>query len=221
MSSIIINKGKTCSVEGCNRNAYHKGMCNMHYKRNYRYGDVGGVETTRSVIDPTATHKHCSKCNTTKPISDFPKDINRPDGVFPYCKPCKVKYNHASIKEHWDAFMARTRKYWGTEKGKAMRQQSHRNRRAKQGYIDSATIQLLFDAFDNRCAYCGKKAKLSLDHIVPLHLGGAHSLINFAPACSSCNSKKSAKKLEDFVSPEKLSSIIDRIQRALQYGNII
>lgn len=33
------NKGKTCSVEGCERWATTKRMCNMHYTRWYKWGD--------------------------------------------------------------------------------------------------------------------------------------------------------------------------------------
>lgn len=29
-----------CSVEGCNRLSKYKGMCGMHYKRQWRHGDV-------------------------------------------------------------------------------------------------------------------------------------------------------------------------------------
>lgn len=46
-------------------------------------------------------------------------------------------------------------------------------------------------AYDNRCAYCGKKQKrLTMDHITPLYLGGSHTLHNIVPACKTCNSRK-------------------------------
>ncbi len=46
--------------------------------------------------------KICSKCKVEKEITDFPKDKNRPDGYYVYCKECrKVSYqlNFQKIKE--------------------------------------------------------------------------------------------------------------------------
>jgi len=42
----------------------------------------------------------------------------------------------------------------------------------------------------DRCYYCGKKCKLTLDHFDPLSKGGAHCVSNFVFACFSCNSRK-------------------------------
>lgn len=47
--------------------------------------------------------------------------------------------------------------------------------------------------FGHACVYCGRKmAHLTIDHIVPISHGGAHTLQNVVPACQSCNSKKHA-----------------------------
>jgi len=35
--------------------------------------------------------KTCRKCNAEKPSSEFHKDKRRPDGLFPYCKICRIK----------------------------------------------------------------------------------------------------------------------------------
>lgn len=43
------------------------------------------------------------------------------------------------------------------------------------------------------CYYCGKKSKLTLDHIIPLSRGGTHSRDNVLFACNSCNCSKGAK----------------------------
>lgn len=44
--------------------------------------------------------------------------------------------------------------------------------------------------FNNRCAFCRKKTKLTKDHIVPLSEGGTDYIDNIQPLCKSCNSKK-------------------------------
>lgn len=43
---------------------------------------------------------------------------------------------------------------------------------------------------DKICVYCGNTKNLSLDHLIPLSKGGAHSLNNVVIACVSCNCSK-------------------------------
>lgn len=48
---------------------------------------------------------------------------------------------------------------------------------------------------DHRCRYCGATApdaKLTVDHVVPIALGGTDLPENLVTACSSCNSGKSS-----------------------------
>jgi 5-methylcytosine-specific restriction endonuclease McrA len=47
--------------------------------------------------------------------------------------------------------------------------------------------------YKERCAYCGKRTKLTMDHIVPLVNGGFHGSPNIVPACRSCNSRKGVR----------------------------
>lgn len=44
--------------------------------------------------------------------------------------------------------------------------------------------------FNHRCAYCGERKKLSMDHVTPLNDFGPTTAQNIVPACISCNSKK-------------------------------
>ena len=41
-----------------------------------------------------------------------------------------------------------------------------------------------------RCLCCGKKRKLTADHVVPVSKGGVSDISNIQPLCKSCNSKK-------------------------------
>lgn len=53
------------------------------------------------------------------------------------------------------------------------------------------------------CAYCGcsvaRGQNLTLDHIVPLSLGGLHDEANVVPACRSCNSKKGQRTAAEWL----------------------
>lgn len=44
--------------------------------------------------------------------------------------------------------------------------------------------------FNWKCAHCGKRKKLTQDHIVPLSRGGTNSISNIQPLCKPCNSSK-------------------------------
>ena len=45
------------------------------------------------------------------------------------------------------------------------------------------------------CCYCGRDAKLSLDHLIPRLRGGPDAADNITYACRSCNSSKGAKDM--------------------------
>ena len=47
------------------------------------------------------------------------------------------------------------------------------------------------------CQYCGKEThQLTLDHVIPRHLGGEHKWENLVSACVSCNRRKAGKTPE-------------------------
>lgn len=47
-----------------------------------------------------------------------------------------------------------------------------------------------------RCALCGKKKKLTVDHVIPISRGGANDIGNIQPLCFSCNSKKRTRIID-------------------------
>ena len=47
------------------------------------------------------------------------------------------------------------------------------------------------------CQYCGERGGvLTIDHVVPKHLGGEHSWENLVTACAACNHRKGGRTLE-------------------------
>jgi 5-methylcytosine-specific restriction endonuclease McrA len=50
--------------------------------------------------------------------------------------------------------------------------------------------------YEYRCIACGKKTKLTVDHVIPLDLGGANTIDNIQPLCKSCNSSKGTKTID-------------------------
>ena len=44
------------------------------------------------------------------------------------------------------------------------------------------------------CQYCGKQTReLTLDHVIPRHLGGEHTWENVVSACKTCNHRKAGR----------------------------
>jgi len=48
------------------------------------------------------------------------------------------------------------------------------------------------------CQYCGKRTlDLTIDHVIPRHLGGTHTWDNVVAACSICNHRKGGRSLAE------------------------
>lgn len=48
------------------------------------------------------------------------------------------------------------------------------------------------------CQYCGRKTpNLTIDHVMPRHLGGRHIWTNVVAACPTCNHQKGGRRLEE------------------------
>jgi hypothetical protein len=79
-----------------------------------------------------------------------------------------------------------------------------RNRRAAKlstGTVTTEEWEAIKEAAGQKCVACGREIRLSMDHIIPLALGGPHLLRNIQPLCHSCNSRKNIKTT-DYRTPE-------------------
>ncbi len=48
------------------------------------------------------------------------------------------------------------------------------------------------------CQYCGRHSlDLTIDHVIPRHLGGKHTWTNVVAACSQCNHHKGGRTMEE------------------------
>lgn len=78
-----------------------------------------------------------------------------------------------------------------------------RNRRAVEkagGKITAAQWRIILDRYGNKCINpeCQSPVgiKLQMDHVIPLKLGGTHTIDNIQPLCKSCNCRKHAKHID-------------------------
>jgi 5-methylcytosine-specific restriction endonuclease McrA len=70
------------------------------------------------------------------------------------------------------------------------------------------------ESFDNKCAYCGSRESLTLDHLVPRYSGGTNEITNLVCACFLCNRDKAHDEWQqwyqrqDFYDPFKEERIL-------------
>jgi 5-methylcytosine-specific restriction endonuclease McrA len=157
-----------------------------------------------------AQPKECSKCGALKPAHEFFAEPRHADGLRADCKICnmtgradqqrtwiranrdkqKIYNQHARPKR--DAWSAEWRKR-NPELVKLQQARKRAKRRSNSGIRDLTPAQWkdIKAAYKFCCAYCGqKRERLTMDHVVPLVKGGAHTAANIVPACARCNSKK-------------------------------
>jgi 5-methylcytosine-specific restriction endonuclease McrA len=70
-----------------------------------------------------------------------------------------------------------------------------RSKIANAGSFTAEEWENLLEQCGNKCVCCGKKKKLTVDHIVPVIKGGTNLISNIQPLCKSCNSSKHTKTI--------------------------
>jgi len=154
--------------------------------------------------------KQCHLCKEVKPVAEFYTAKGHNDGFQSRCILCEKKYakekrklyreRHNAYRKKWRAeniehVRAVDRKY--RESHKELWAAKERRRRAKQlaNPVFKISAKELKRLYDSACVYCGSCERITLDHVIPIHLGGSHSIGNLVPACGACNFSKGSKLL--------------------------
>ncbi len=69
-------------------------------------------------------------------------------------------------------------------------------KRGNGGSYELEDWQTMCRLAGHRCMACGKKRKLTVDHILPVSMGGNSYLTNLQPLCGSCNKSKGPKHID-------------------------
>ncbi len=116
-----------------------------------------------------------------------------------------AEYFRAYHKAYWDKlrdddeYMAKKREhhreYIKLHPEKSAQHFNNRRARLEQasGSFTSREWKKLCKHYNYTCLCCGKcepKIKLTVDHVVPLSMGGTNFIENIQPLCQSCNSRK-------------------------------
>ena len=162
------------------------------------------------------TEKACTKCGVTQPVSAFSKHKAKKDGLGSCCKACAKAYRVAN-KEHivarhaaWNAankekkaatgaawYEANKEKKaaasaaWGAANlEKAAASQHRRRARLALNGVNLVTAAETAAIIAQPCMACDAPAPSTVEHLVPVNRGGAHTIGNLAPLCQPCNSSK-------------------------------
>jgi len=162
-------------------------------------------------------NKVCKICRIEKPLEDFINDSRLKSGKGARCKDCRnaisrSKAYHKTKKKTPEA-IERQKQYgrewskrnrakkresftkWQKANPEKAREINHLRRvriKGQKFYIRKKELQRLYR---QPCFLCHSLDKITMDHIIPLSLGGRHSIGNLMPLCQTCNSRKSNKLL--------------------------
>lgn len=84
--------------------------------------------------------------------------------------------------------------------------------------------EILVELLGGQCDSCGKKERLTIDHIIPIALGGSDSVTNMHLLCTGCHRKKNGNEIADILTKIKgiqikqdpMAVYEDIIQRLIQ-----
>ena len=131
------------------------------------------------------------------------------DGRFPgyqeYVSPPFIERVKRAVKtaiEKQEEKRAYKQRYKTEHRDKYLEQKrsDSRNRRAAKraagGTIKACEWRELCNMYGNVCLCCGEAKSLTLDHVLPIAVGGTNTIHNAQPLCAMCNSVKGAKYID-------------------------
>lgn len=163
------------------------------------------------------TTKQCFRCKVVKPLSAFTKNKR-------YCLECKrtiatsyrvkvaanpelrqkqYKWHKRYVAKNSERLNAEARK-WRKAHPDIIRENGRKRRARERGatYAERINRQAIIERDNSTCYLCQKilqPNEITLDHVIPLVRGGHHAAYNLKVACFSCNCKKKAKPLEEYL----------------------
>lgn len=109
------------------------------------------------------------------------------------------EYKSNYYKEHRQQNSEHGKRWRANNKEKTRHYEQNRRARRKGngGEIAPAQWESIMDFYGHKCLCCGKEnIKLTMDHVVPIALGGSHTVDNIQPLCGPCNSRKRDKYID-------------------------
>lgn len=160
-----------CGIDFVPRHPNHTKWCTPKCAARHQYRSKSGSPITDASRSASFRCEHCGGEYPVKRSGPLPR----------FCsKNCGQKWRYANRPDVRQKFKDNAR-------------HGKHTRRAAVRAGERFTIEYIFDRDRGRCHLCRRKVSLSeatMDHLVPLVLGGSHTKANVALACRSCNCSK-------------------------------
>lgn len=188
-----------CSVPECNLTEHCKGLCASHYVKSRKTGDAGTAPlgVMARAVDHGDGTRTCNACGNRKPLDEYYLAKNCTLGRRATCIECCRKTGsrrRAATPYTYAAISAR-----------------RRARKATSEVDPTLTHEALRERDGDTCHYCGvlmdfeagglgvwNPRKASIEHVIPLSRGGAHTFENTVLACLECNIGKRDRTVEEW-----------------------
>jgi hypothetical protein len=141
--------------------------------------------------------KNCKQCGEMKPLDDFQRRAQSPDGHQPICRACKKVYNRQRWQENKDVLYARQRA-WVEANAQKVSDYNREYRRANADRIRAGKLlnaygipqgqyEAMLEAQGGACAICGSDTPRSkaANHFHVDHCHGSGRVRGLL--CSPCN----------------------------------
>ena len=180
------------------------------------HGTFNCLKRAKSGLQP-----YCRDCQSAMNKANYQNNLererarSRSDGKRGYGRAWRrdnpdymQQYNKAYWKANAEHIRANRGKYKEQERAYA---QSHlqeraiyeKNRRARKlqagGTFTQQEWEALCKYYDYTCLRCGRQEpaiELTVDHVIPLSMGGSNSIDYIQPLCRSCNARKRTKAVD-------------------------
>lgn len=157
----------------------------------------------------------CTWCKESKELTEFGKQSSQKDGIHSWCKVCvRAKAqayrdkNPDYVKKHNDKrdpqAMRDSAKAWRAANPDAVK--AMKASRRGLGKFPKNVWPYLIETFGAVCLKCGATESLTLDHVVPVALGGENTIENAQILCHSCNASKGHRSSADYREKELISN---------------
>lgn len=194
----VVRKRNVCSVDDCERFVFSQSWCSMHYSRWKRYGSP----TFRLPGDVVDGKRICPGCSVDRPLADWGQGQG-------YCRRCAAdrtrqwrsrnpQYVAAPRDPVRQAAYSRSWRMKNPDRVRAAT--ALRRARRALAVLDEVSPAAVFERDEWICRICHVEIdqklayphpmSASVDHIVPLSRGGAHSMANCQATHLRCNLRK-------------------------------
>lgn len=185
---------RTCTLEGCDRPHYAKGMCKPCYRRDY-YERNGERERSnfKAWRERNIEHErqrwaawHAANRDA---LAARKRELYKADPEAARQRTAEWRKRNPGSHRRW--------REANPEKWALLNRENQRRRRSG----DRVDYSKILDRDGWVCHLCGYPIAgledLHFDHVIPLAKGGPHSMANIRPAHAKCNLRKGAKLLEE------------------------